>query len=240
MIDFSQVTGLTIPEGVVTEITDSSGNVLWSANKPVILTVQKITSKTYASATTYENEEFILLDIYPKTNGTVTITYGGLTKTITDTSGAEKPNAQQVFFGTFNGVSDSEETPTSGTLTISGSYSQVAKSVFYIGKSSEGDSNEKYCDCITAIVDTGCMESISAGFAQLSSLTSVVISNSVTSIGEGVFYACDNLTSILFENPSGWSATDGDTTIEPDLTDPTNNVALFVSYDYFDYKWSRI
>lgn len=33
MIDFSTLQGLTIPEGVVTQITDASGVVLWSAEK---------------------------------------------------------------------------------------------------------------------------------------------------------------------------------------------------------------
>ena len=105
-IDFSTLQGLTIPEGVVTEIKDDRGRVIWavSGGDKVILQVAKITSNTYAGETTYENEEFILLDIYPKTNGTVTVTYGGLTKTIKDTSGAAEPNAQQVVFGTFNGV----------------------------------------------------------------------------------------------------------------------------------------
>lgn len=31
-MDFSQVKSLTIPEGEVTKITDSSGNVLWQKN----------------------------------------------------------------------------------------------------------------------------------------------------------------------------------------------------------------
>ena len=35
MIDFSTLQGLTIPEGVVTQITDASGMVLWSAVKEV-------------------------------------------------------------------------------------------------------------------------------------------------------------------------------------------------------------
>lgn len=30
MIDFSTLQGLTIPEGTVTKIEDSAGNVLWS------------------------------------------------------------------------------------------------------------------------------------------------------------------------------------------------------------------
>ncbi len=40
MIDFSTLQGLTIPEGVVTKITDASGRVLWSAaKKKVVVTI---------------------------------------------------------------------------------------------------------------------------------------------------------------------------------------------------------
>ena len=41
MIDFSTLQGVTIPEGVVTQIADASGNVLWSARRNVLV---KITS----------------------------------------------------------------------------------------------------------------------------------------------------------------------------------------------------
>ena len=87
-----------IPEGNVVKVTDESGRVLWvlnSDNFDGTLKVKKITSNTYAGETTYNNEQFILLDIYPKTNGTVSVTYGGLTKIITDTSGATNPNAKK-------------------------------------------------------------------------------------------------------------------------------------------------
>ena len=39
MIDFSKLKSLTIPEGVVKQITDASGRVLWSARKPVTITL---------------------------------------------------------------------------------------------------------------------------------------------------------------------------------------------------------
>lgn len=39
MIDFSTLQGVTIPEGVVTQITDTSGAVLWSAKRNAIVTV---------------------------------------------------------------------------------------------------------------------------------------------------------------------------------------------------------
>ena len=128
MIDFATLQGLTIPEGVVTQISDASGRVLWMLAKdepPAIFEVAKQTETTYAGETKYEYEEFILFDIYPKKGGTVKVTYGGLTKTIRDTSGATVPNAQKVFFGTFNGVSDGVATPTSGTRRTGNSSSSL-------------------------------------------------------------------------------------------------------------------
>lgn len=42
MIDFSKLKGLTIPEGVVTKITDESGRVLWSAVKMVSILITSL------------------------------------------------------------------------------------------------------------------------------------------------------------------------------------------------------
>lgn len=198
MIDFSTLKGLTIPEGVVTQITDAQGNVLWKLenDKPIILEVEKITSDTYAGETTYTGEQFILLDIYPKTNGTVTVTYGGLTKTVTDTSGAEKPNAQEVFFGTFNGVSDSVETPASGELTISGAYYAYACGEF---GSTSGKTTGSYCSCITNIIEFGEPELVPAyAFYQCEKIAAVSLPNGVISIGNSAFYGCVALKSFTF------------------------------------------
>ena len=162
MMNFSTLKGLTIPEGNVTQITDASGRVLWavSGGGTVILEVEKVKANTYANETTYTGEQFILLDIYPKTNGTVNVTYGGLTKTITDTSGAVSPNAIQVVFGTFNGVSDEVETPASGTLTIEGSFRQFGVGSYKIN--GESKNNSSYCGCVTAITDWGGVTDIPA------------------------------------------------------------------------------
>lgn len=213
-IDFATLQGLTIPEGVVTQITDASGNVLWALanDKPIVLEVAKITATTYAGETAYTAEEFILLNIYPKTNGTVNVTYGGLTKTITDTSGAEEPNAQQVFFGTFNGVSDSVTTPASGELTITGECNGFAVASY--------TSNEKgafaWCSCITDVIEWGDITNIAPyafngcdvaftslpdniisignyAFVNCGNLTLTYLPNNLTSIGEHAFTGCDNL-----------------------------------------------
>lgn len=194
MIDFATLQGLTIPEGVVTKI-ESSGVVLWEMqNGRIVLEVEKYTSDTYAGETTYTGESFILLDIYPKTNGTVSVTYGGLTKTVTDTSGGEKPNAIPVFFGTFNGVSDNVETPASGTLTIDGDYYAVGVGKYK--KKSDKISVELSCDCVTAIKSLGTSEElVDEAFYLCSKLKSVTFADGLKTIGAYAFQAT-TLTSI--------------------------------------------
>lgn len=196
MIDFATLQGLTIPEGVVTQIEDASGRVIWmvqsESGEPIVLEVEKITSDTYAGETTYTGESFILLDIYPKTNGTVKITYGGLTKTITDTSGAAEPNAQQVFFGTFNGVSDEIATPASGTLTIEGGYVGVGVSSYLKAKTASN-----YCSCITAINEWGTMTEIpSNAFRNCYNLIVGEIPEGVVTINSNAFYMTNSSTAM--------------------------------------------
>ena len=201
-IDFTKLQGLEIPEGVVTQIEDASGRVIWMVanGEPIVLEVQKITSNTYAGSTTYENEEFILLDIYPKTNGTVSVTYGGLTKTIKDTSGAEEPNAIQVFFGTFNGVSDEVETPASGTMVIKGDYIGVGVGTY---EESKGVTRtygkmitEVYSLGDSIIIPNNAFDSSVLDNEYASHMTSVEIPDSVTSIEGYAFSGCLYLRSV--------------------------------------------
>ena len=199
---FNGLQGLTIPEGVVTQIA-KDGVVLWAvqSDKPIILEVEKITSNTYAGETTYSNEQFILLDIYPKTNGTVSVTYGGLTKTVTDTSGASEPNAHQVFFGTFNGVSDN--TPASGELTIEGDCYAFGCSTFNYSSKSGSSS---VCPCICSVSNFGNVDRLPMscfnGLIILSPIeskfnqTNMKIPSTIKSIGGNSFVGCTSLVSV--------------------------------------------
>ena len=163
----------------------------------VVLEVKKVTSDTYANETQYTAEEFILLDIYPKPGGTVNVTYGGLTKTITDTSGAEEPNAQKVFFGTFNGVSDSVETPASGELMIEGDFFAFGCSSFIY----DSKSITKVCGCVTAIGEFGSITKVPAkAFSGCGEITSITIPKGATTIGSGAFHSCAQLSSLSIPN----------------------------------------
>ena len=191
MINFATLQGLTIPEGVVTQITDASGRVLWAlSGGKVVLQVEKITSNTYVSSTSYTNEQFILLNIYPKTaSGGVKVTYGDLTKTIAFTS----TGAHQVYFGTYGGVADSVATPASGTLTVEGDCVGVCPASYNTGKNTTD-----YCKCIVDVVEWGNIEKIgSYMFYNRPSLTTITIPDGVTSIGDSAFYNCTSLTSII-------------------------------------------
>lgn len=193
-----KVESVTIPEGVVTEIKNSNGVILWSkGSKSVVLKVAKMVSDTYAGETSYTGEEFVLLNIYPKSGGTVNVTYGGLTKIITDDGTTETPNVQQVFFGTFNGISDEVVTPASGTLTIEGDYSNFA-----IGSYNSSKSATAYCGCVNEIVSFGNITEIYTGaFNNCINLTLDILPDNITSIGYNAFNGCIGIT--ISSLPSG-------------------------------------
>lgn len=163
--------------------------------EPIVLEVEKITADTYAAETTYEDEQFILLDIYPEAaDSVVDVTYGGLTKRLTFSG----TNAQQVFFGTFNGVSDEVETPASGTLTIEGGCGNFAIGTYAVDSETNG-----YCSCITEIVSWGDFKSTSIvdrAFYECEKLVCAALPSSITNINDAAFYKCSSL--VLTELPS--------------------------------------
>ncbi len=203
-IDLSKVTGLSDQFGEITQITDASGRVIWKIitatdEPPAIFEVAKQTSTTYVGETAYADEEFILFDIYPKKGGTVKVTYGGLTKTIKDTSGAEEPNAQQVFFGTFNGVSDSVATPTSGRLTIEGAYRGYGAGAY---TQSPNKPSSSYAPCVTSVIDFGNPVYIGRQtFSGCTNITPTSLPSGLTGeIGEYTFRGCTNLALTSLPN----------------------------------------
>lgn len=208
-IDFATLQALEIPEGVVAKIEDSSGRVLWSVRgTKVVLAVKKWTDTTYAGETEREGEVFIAFDIYPNPYGVVKVTYNGHTKTISDTTGVSKPNAQTVYFGTLYGESDGVEILESATLTIEGGFKQFAVGSYTKKSKYEGLNATGHCGCVTSVVEWGNITRIADNaFYDCAGLTSVSIPNGVMSIGMGAFYNCAGLTSI--DMPDSVTSIDG-------------------------------
>lgn len=249
MINFATLKALAIPEGNVTRITDASGRVLWKESgveenvEPAVLEVAKITSDTIVGETTYTGEEFILLDIYPQPYATVSVTYGGLTKTITDTSGVENPNAQRVFFGTFNGVTDDVATPASGTLVIQGRIQAFGVGQY---KTTAAIKNTfTYCNCITGVSSFGDVQYIPGyAFWECSDLAITDLPDGITSIGGYAFYDCKSVCITSF--PEGLSSIDAkafymDTTQNRDIAMSGKTVTfpsslLSVGAEAFNYR----
>lgn len=188
---YDYVTGvITIPkEYVVGNIEIEAIGADYNTATTAILEVEKITSNTWiseggnGSGTTYNNEQFVLLNVYPTKGGTVNVTYGGLTKTITDDGTSESdPASQQVYFGTFKGVSDSVETPTRGTLTISGSYT-----AFGVSSYNNSKYNTIYCGCIKNVISFGSVNKIPTYAFIGCTLKDIVIPYGVTYIGNRAF-----------------------------------------------------
>ena len=81
-------------------------------------------------------------------------------------------------------------------------------------------------------------------FYNCDGLTSVIIPDSVTGIGELAFYDCSGLTSVTFEATSGWfvstssSATSG-TDISADRLSNKSTAAEYLTDNYFYYYWKR-
>jgi hypothetical protein len=194
-MNFSNIKNLTIPEGSVAALS-VNGIQLWAVGSDkVILVVEKITSDTYAAETTYTGESFILLDIYPKNaSSSVKVTYGGLTKNLTFSG----TNSQQVFFGTFNGVTDEIETPTSGMLVIEGGCDSFTCGVYQKGSKA---TNKGYCSCITDIVEWGNITSIpDYAFYECENITLSPLHGGITSIGAYAFYRCFNINITSIPN----------------------------------------
>lgn len=156
-------------------------------NNVAVLNVKKITATTYDGTNSYTGENFILLTIYPVGNSTVSVTFDGVTKTINEIG--------NVFFGTYNGVSDGT-TASSGVLTISGDYEAYGIGVY----KKDSKNTEAYAsDCIVSISDWGNPSYIPVeafyeckGFTELNNLP-----NTITEIKATAFYNNSNVTSLV-------------------------------------------
>lgn len=197
MIDFTKLTGIEHGGKVVTQIEDSAGRVLWAVKKgtKVVLDVTKQTLDTVSGGTSYTGEHFAAVNVYPRTNGTVKVTYGGVTKTISDTSGVAEPNVQTVYFGTIYGVTDDVETPESGTLTIEGNFSAFGEGQYE--KTGKAYAEVGYCGCINRVDEWGDVETLPDGAFSGSRIDITTPPSQIKSIGARAFQFCDALTSFV-------------------------------------------
>jgi hypothetical protein len=73
-------------------------------------------------------------------------------------------------------------------------------------------------------------------FINYSNITSVIIPNSVTSIGESAFARCTSLESVTFENTTGWTA--GDTALSSSDLSVGSTAKDYLVTTYVDYTWT--
>ena len=116
------------------------------------------------------------------------------------------------------------------------------------GVKSIGDKAFYSCDALTSITLPQGLESIGEhAFYSCSSLYSITIPSSVTSIGWAAFDYCYDLDSVTFENPNGWTVTNGSTTQALSAADlaNTSKAASYLRYgsygstSYAYYTWTR-
>jgi hypothetical protein len=203
------------------------GALLWyDANDEDVVSLEVKKELTYiqTAGEASKQEKLILLDIYPKRGGTVIVKYGDLTKIIVD-DGTKYDfnfsNGQQVFFGTYRGVTDEVSTPDEGTLTISGDVYAFAS-----GSTDSEESVKPYSlyrfagikainsfgdtisiphyafnsnEYFTNVVIPNGIEYIGTRAFQNSSITKIDIPASATTIANDAFIGCKNLTNITVD-----------------------------------------
>lgn len=75
----------------------------------------------------------------------------------------------------------------------------------------------------------------SGAFKDNTTITTVIIRKNVTSIGAEAFYGCSELTSIMFENASGWTA--GATAVDSSELSNVTTAATYLTDTYYDVEW---
>lgn len=96
------------------------------------------------------------------------------------------------------------------------------------------------CDKLASIAISASVAKIAGCAFQCSGITNITIPAKVSRIEANAFKDCSVLNSIVFENPSGWMVTSGDTTVTPTIstTDFSANATLLKT-DYVSYNWTR-
>lgn len=118
--------GEIIGDITITAIADTTNN-----NIPAVMEVHTEVRTNTDGVNEYADENCLFIDVYPCRGSEVSVTYGGVTKTVVgdiSTSSYDSPK-KTVWFGTYLGQSDGV-TATSGALTISGAYESYSESTY--------------------------------------------------------------------------------------------------------------
>lgn len=98
------------------------------------------------------------------------------------------------------------------------------------------------CKTLTSVVISDGVTTIaSRAFKGCENLVSVTIGTTVTKLGVSVFGECEKLKSITFEDTNGWYADNENSVFEPkamDVTNPEQNVMLFATNNNY-YYWYK-
>lgn len=140
------------------------------------------------------------------------------------------------------------------SVTIPNSIKSIGINAFYgcsylkytrsDGASYLGNEENNYLALVRfSLVSSSCIianttKIICSGAFDYTQITSITIPSSVTSIGRLAFRGCEQLHSVIFENPNGWKA--GDTSLT--CTDPyanARNLKDLFFFNYGDYDWTR-
>ena len=127
-------------------------------NVPAVLQVQKISmSSHYVDGVKYTSQSFLALNVAPSRGSTVSVTFDGVTKTLTGSLSTTKYDSasQFIVFGLYGTVDDGT-TATSGSLTISGAYE-----TYCLGTYNDNKGVANYDKYITGITELGSIRYLS-------------------------------------------------------------------------------
>ena len=174
--------------GVTTEIdllNSQDGTIIWEKTAGAEFEVTRFSSNVYESSSSIASS-FVAVSVTAGEKA-ASVSYGGITKTV-------DPNTTAgVYFGKYGSAED-DGTPTSGKMKISNAIGVAGYSF------SSAKSTTSICNCITAINKWGTIENVGDNLCKGSTITSVVFSNSIRTIGVSAFETCTSLQSVIFEN----------------------------------------
>lgn len=132
MIDFSTLKGLTIPEGVITQIADARGKVLWSAVDNLTVTMTQANPSDVTASISWDGGSASTPGTYQVPEGTKVSAYIRHWKKITDVHAQILLNG--VLVATGENVGSYSDTDTAAEY----SFTLTKDITFYVGTYGKG------------------------------------------------------------------------------------------------------